>query len=465
MAGLLLHQHPIGTYYCRPRGRPSARWRDRTGSRSGVQPVTGCDRGTCNHAKQVCRCQYGFWGARCEEYMLWSYSFGRTDGASWSPPVLPPSLWTAMRLHPVSCMCLVELRAANGIHRFQQEVINEDLHTQQRDPRQDRVLCARAHGPSDPSHSTLAPALAAGFRNRRACRDLRRPGCGSKSLLSAWECCHIRARGNTVFFSSASCTRGRELIYVIHISPRVSSTGEPVTTSPSGGEEFSLYMSTLAQFDAETFQRACSVDSVSDSLLHRGAGAVPAACRQLADTYVRPHGVYQARAAGGEGSQWMRDAMCVQQLRDCEGVRANLSQLAATSTTAAALGALSKVLTGIGAAGGGDAGLVEALVAVDVPMVGVGASMVAEGMGLARGGSGGGNQASLGEAPWERAPGYIWGRRRRRLVVRETSPDASPRRSLGRAPGAGRWHLLTLGALARSGWLGLAARRPASWAA
>eukprot|EP00899_Mesostigma_viride_P003752 jgi/Mesvir1/13378/Mv15051-RA.1 len=305
--------------------------------------VTGCDRGTCNHAEQVCRCQYGFWGSRCEEYMLRSCSFGRTDGASWSPPVLPPSLWTALRLHPVSCMCLVELRAANGIHRFQQEI-------------QGKTECFVRVPTAPVTRATLLlhqhSQLDFGTGGPAGTSDALGAGPKASSLLGSVA---TSVQGATQSSSPPHHALGAGKS-TSSTSPRVSSSGEPVTTSPSGGEEFSLYMSTLAQFDAETFQRACSVDSVSDSLLHRGAGAVPVACRQLADTYVRPHGVYQARAAGGEGSQWMRDAMCVQQVRDCEGVRANLSQLAATSTTAAALGALSKVLTGIGAAGGGDAG-------------------------------------------------------------------------------------------------------------
>eukprot|EP00899_Mesostigma_viride_P014369 jgi/Mesvir1/22933/Mv19447-RA.1 len=76
--------------------------------------VTGCDRGTCNYAEGRCRCQYGFSGARCEQYLLASCSFGRKDEPSWKPPLIAPSIRSMEVMKPVSCMCLKELAEANG---------------------------------------------------------------------------------------------------------------------------------------------------------------------------------------------------------------------------------------------------------------------------------------------------------------------------------------------------------------
>eukprot|EP00899_Mesostigma_viride_P017710 jgi/Mesvir1/25940/Mv20934-RA.1 len=88
--------------------------------------VTGCgQRGTCNSAEGVCRCQYGFRGPTCGEYMLRSCYFGPTDYEGWSPPAVPPGLESVMYLMgPVSCMCLAELLKANG-HRGMREILPE----------------------------------------------------------------------------------------------------------------------------------------------------------------------------------------------------------------------------------------------------------------------------------------------------------------------------------------------------
>eukprot|EP00899_Mesostigma_viride_P014381 jgi/Mesvir1/22944/Mv19454-RA.1 len=76
---------------------------------------TGCDRGNCDADDGACHCQYGFGGARCNEYLLRSCHFGPTDGEGWAPPRVPPSfssVWESGVF--VSCLCLSELQFANG---------------------------------------------------------------------------------------------------------------------------------------------------------------------------------------------------------------------------------------------------------------------------------------------------------------------------------------------------------------